>query len=78
MQRTEPLPQRPWVIVGPDGVFWLGLADSEAQAWYWALIGPLPEEIAEHKARGYYAAEATLTWKRPEAAQQLGMPGKES
>jgi len=64
------------VIVGPDGIFWLGFADSEAQAWKYALGWPTLYETYDRKAKGYYAAEATVTWKRPEAAQQLGTPGK--
>lgn len=70
MQRTEPLPQRPWVIVAPDGVLWLGHANSEAQAWKHALGWPSPAEIGERKAQGWYAAEATVTWKRPETGKE--------
>lgn len=54
-----------WVVVGPQGVYWIGLAESEARAWDIALGWPSREEIAERKAEGWYAAEGTTTWKRP-------------
>lgn len=55
----------PWVVVAPSGVHWLGHADSEASAWSIALGWPDEEEVAEHKRAGWYAAEATVSWKRP-------------
>jgi hypothetical protein len=62
---TERL-QMPWVVVGPSGVYWLGHADSEVSAWTIALGWPDADEVAEHKRAGWYAAEATATWKRPD------------
>ena len=70
MQRTEPLPDRPWVIVGPAGVFWLGHANSEAQAWTVALGWPTSQEIDRCRCDGYYAAEATVTWKKPDTGKE--------
>jgi len=55
----------PWVIVSPGGVYWLGHAKDEAHAWTIALGWPDQVEIDDHKALGWYAAEATVTWKRP-------------
>ena len=72
MARKE-LPQMtPWVIVSPDGWEWLGYMEDEAHAWDIALGWPSPEEIAEHKANGWYAAEATVTWKRPGHSPDAG------
>jgi hypothetical protein len=59
----------PWVVVAPSGVHWLGHADSEAGAWTIALGWPDAEEVAEHKRAGWYAAEATVSWKRPAGVQ---------
>ena len=55
----------PWVVVAPSGVYWLGHARDEASAWSIALGWPDEEEVAEHKRAGWYASEATVTWKRP-------------
>lgn len=55
-----------WVVVSPDGgVQWIGLAEGERRAWDIALGWPGYDEIAEHKAAGWYAAEATTTWSKP-------------
>jgi hypothetical protein len=56
----------PWVVVAPNGVHWLGHAQDEAHAWSTALGWPDASEVAEHKQRGWYAAEATVSWKRPD------------
>lgn len=55
----------PWVIVSPDGVHWLGHANDEYHAWTIALGWPDAAEIRDHQARGWYAAQATVTWQRP-------------
>ena len=55
----------PWVVVAPSGVHWLGQASDEAQAWTVALGWPDDEEVAEHKRDGWYAAQATVTWRDP-------------
>lgn len=61
------MPDRmPWVVVAPGGVHWLGHAASEQDAWTVALGWPDKEEIDEAKARGWYAAQATVSWKRPD------------
>jgi hypothetical protein len=58
-------PAMPWVIVGPGGVYWLGHAQDEAGAWCIALGWPDQTEIDNHKAEGWYAAQATVSWRRP-------------
>jgi hypothetical protein len=58
-------PAMPWVVVGPGGVYWLGHAPDEATAWCIALGWPDQAEIDEHKAEGWYAAQATVSWRRP-------------
>lgn len=55
----------PWVIVSPAGVYWIGHAKDEAHAWSIALGWPDHAEITDHKALGWYAAEATVTWHKP-------------
>jgi hypothetical protein len=56
----------PWVIVTHhDGVYWLGHAEDEAHAWCIALGWPDQAEIDSHKAEGWYAAQATVSWRRP-------------
>lgn len=65
----------PWVVVAPSGVHWLGHAKNEADAWAVALGWPDDAEIAHHKARGWYAAEGTVTWSRREQAQKGGDGG---
>ena len=59
---NEDTPIMPWVVVGPNGVIWLGHARGENQAWDFALGWPGKEEIQSHKDQGFYAAEATVTW----------------
>lgn len=65
-QRPEKMP---WVVVAPTGVHWLGHAHNELGAWTDALGWPDEEEVQEHKRQGWYAAEATVTWKRPTGAE---------
>ena len=60
----------PWVVVGPHGVYYVGLHDDEAGAWTVALGWPDAEEIAERKADGWYAAQATMTWTQPNTEAQ--------
>jgi hypothetical protein len=53
-----------WVIVGPKGVAYLGLHLDEHEAWQIYLGWPDESEVAERKAKGWYAAKATLTWAK--------------
>lgn len=60
----------PWVVVAPDGVVYIGLHDDEDSAWRVALGWPDAAEIAEKKRAGWYAAQATTTWTRPNTEAQ--------
>lgn len=56
---------RPWVVVHPGGVGWLGHASDERHAWDIALGWPSEAEVKHHKSLGWYAAPATVTWTAP-------------
>ena len=58
----------PWVVVAPEGVVYLGLHQSENEAWQVALGWPPEEEIFNRRKEGWYAAQATTTWKKPGAS----------
>lgn len=62
----------PWVVVAPEGVYWLGHACSENNAWTIALGWPDAAEVAEHKRMGWYATQATVTWRRPHGLPEQG------
>ncbi len=53
-----------WFVVSPRGVDWLGLARDERHAWTIALGWPDDAEIAHKKAKGWHAAQATVTWRK--------------
>ena len=55
----------PWVIVGPEGVEYVGHHTSEDDAWRVFLGWPTRGEVREKKEKGYYAAQATVTWTKP-------------
>lgn len=65
LEQIKQIPRKTFVVVGPKGLDWVGLAENEADAWRVALGWPHEEEIADAKARGWYVAEATVSWKRP-------------
>lgn len=54
-----------WVVVGPEGLFYVGLHPDEDHVWPVAFGWPNEEEVARLKAEGWYAAEANITWKKP-------------
>lgn len=58
-------PLMPWVVVGSQGVYWLGHSRDEEGAWDIALGWPDQQEIDLRKQEGWYAAEATVTWRKP-------------
>lgn len=62
-------PDVPWVVVSTVGVLWIGLANSEAEAWGAALGWGKPAEIAaeieERKSNGWYAAPVFARWRDP-------------
>lgn len=60
------LEMRPWVVVRPQGLYYIGLNINEADAWKIALGWPDESEIAEKKRAGWYAAPATATWAKPD------------
>jgi hypothetical protein len=54
-----------WVIVGPSGLYYVGLHANESSAWSIALGWPSSEEVESRKKSGWYAAKAEITWRRP-------------
>lgn len=64
---TEPFENQPktWVIVGPKGLYYVGLHEDEDAVWRVAFGWPDDDDIQSYKLKGFYAAEATLTWKQP-------------
>ena len=69
VRRNEPM-TLPWVVVGPRGVYYVGLHDDELGAWTVAMGWPDAAEIAERKADGWYAAQATMTWTQPNTTDE--------
>ena len=57
----------PWLILSPAGMEWLGLARSEAHAWWIALGFPDASEVAERKAQGWRVLPASVTWQEEPA-----------
>lgn len=53
-----------WVVCGPRGLYWIGLCRDEQQAWTIALGWPTDEDVEAHKKHGWYAAKATVTWRK--------------
>lgn len=54
-----------YVIVGPEGLAWVGLHPDEAHAWSTCLGWPSDAEIAERKAAGWFCVQAQVTWQAP-------------
>lgn len=52
-----------WVVVCPKGLYYTGLHRDEADVWRVALGWPSVDEINEHKALGWYAVTADVTWQ---------------
>ena len=65
--RSEP---KVWVVCGPDGLYWCGIVDGEDSAWRIAFGWPDEDDIKAYKAKGFYAAEATITWQKPHQRKQ--------
>ena len=53
----------PYVVVGPQGVVYIGLHADEDGAWWTFLGWPSAEEIEQAKKNGYHCHKAELTWK---------------
>ena len=61
--------EKVWVVVSPAGLVWVGLSRNETKAWCIALGWPTHQEVDWYKERGWYAAEANITWVKPEDKQ---------
>lgn len=61
-----------WVVVAPSGVVYVGLHTDEADTWQTCLGWPSEQEIQYHREAGWYAAPATITWKRPTPDSESG------
>ena len=64
------LNERPFVMVGPHGLAYVGIHASERDCWQVALGWPSDDEIAARKAEGFAVHPATLSWNtdaRPQA-----------
>ena len=57
---------KPYVIVGPNGLEYVGLHLTKDTCWTIYLGWPSQEDIDWYKNNGYYCAEANLTWREPE------------
>ena len=57
------LNERPFVMVSPQGLAYVGLHTDESDCWQVALGWPSQEEIDARKAEGYAVYPATLTWQ---------------
>lgn len=55
----------PYVVVSPQGLYYVGLHDSVLDCWTVALGWPDESEIKEYEKNGWYCAEATISWKDP-------------
>lgn len=60
---------RPFVLVGPEGVRYLGLHRSADECWSIALGWPPESEIEEYKRNGFAVHPAQVTWKEVEWTQ---------
>lgn len=60
--------RQPYAIIGPRGLAYIGLHETEEACWHTYLGWPTPEEIADAKARGFYCALAEVKWTAPAAA----------
>ena len=58
-------PQDTYVVVSPQGVVWIGLADDEQHAWTIALGWPSQDEIDYNKRAGWYVTRCNVTWTKP-------------
>lgn len=58
-----------YVIVSPQGLVDVGLYTDENHAWTVVLGWPSQEDIDWHIAQGWYCAQATVTWRNPNAAK---------
>ena len=52
---------KPWAVMSPNRLEYVGLCADEDHAWDIALGWPPKEEIAQLKKQGWWASEATVT-----------------
>lgn len=57
--------EQPWVIVTPNGLAYIGLHENESDVWQIYLGWPHQSEVENAKNRGCYAAQATVSWRKP-------------
>ena len=55
---------RPFVLVGPSGLVYVGLHKDEDSCWQIALGWPSKDEIEHHRRLGFSVHPATLTWRK--------------
>lgn len=54
---------KPYAIVGPNGLHHIGLHHDENDCWRVALGWPTVGEVEAYKRKGYYATEVAVTIK---------------
>jgi len=52
---------KPWAVMSPHGIEYVGLCTDEVHAWHIALGWPPDEEIAQLKKQGWWASDAAVT-----------------
>ena len=57
-------PLHTFVIVGPQGLAYVGLHEDEADAWRIFLGWPTRGEVRCAQAQGWYCERAELRWQR--------------
>lgn len=57
------------MIVGNDGLAYVGLHENEYDCWRVYFGFPDDSEIEQLKASGFYCARATITWTRPHSSR---------
>lgn len=55
---------KPWAVMSPHGIEYVGLCTDETHAWHIALGWPPDEEIAQLKKQGWWASDTAVTINR--------------
>ncbi len=63
---------RPFGLYSPEGCTYLGLHNSFADCWKVALGWPSDDEIAEHKAAGWYCVEGMFSYTNQSPIDRAG------
>lgn len=61
---------KPYVVVSPEGLYYVGLHANESDAWQIAIGWPSQAEIEDLQQRGWYCAEGNVTWKKPNQSER--------